>query len=656
MSGNENKISYEVHILQKGSWELHASYPGTQQSQAIRDAKALEKISTVTSVKVVREEIDADSGAVQENNIFASANLPEDQQPKGKIEAQKNPTAKPKPAAKKSPVRKKPAKPSTEMKAGAKIPRAIQEFDPDGTAGRTSLINVVVKLLLVVLFGAVIASLITGMASIWLRESSFGINTQTNILFALFVVSFTLSLISMSLSFLPRMNLNRSGKSNRNKEPKATLPKAPPPPVKRQDDPLPEQFRKDAEEAAREHREESEGDDEEDTEEDQDNTAPWIEEQQQFVMDYLQASLKEGSINKEQLDNFNKFGVNLFIAGACETLSQDRQLDEKTLASVISEPVQFMGFKRRDAESFPNKIQSYLLADSKYMQVYQAGCRAMKSYLAEDSDATTHLNNALEEWNKPKETGDSSAPVTVLFTDIAGSTSMTQTKGDAIAQQVVRAHNRIVRETLGAFNGKEIKHTGDGIMASFASTSNAVEAAADMQQGTLKHNASNPDLPLGLKIGLNAGEPIAEENDLYGTTVQLAARIVDKAQASQIFVSETVVGMCGGKKYTFIKHGPFNMKGFDDGLYLHEFIWNKDAAQPEPTPEVEVETDVEAETVVEMEQAPDTDPEAEAEAEAVSVPTDGEQPAPVDTPPEDDEAPSMDDAAAAPEDDKEPIA
>lgn len=149
---------------------------------------------------------------------------------------------------------------------------------------------------------------------------------------------------------------------------------------------------------------------------------------------------------------------------------------------------------------------------------------------------------------------------------------------------MVRAHNKIVREALSKFHGKEIKHTGDGIMTSFAQTSNGIDAAEDMQLGTQKHNANNPDLPLGLKIGLNAGEPIEEDNDLFGTTVQLAARIVDKAQAAQIFVSDTVYGICSGKKYTFVKRGPFEMKGFDGGLHLFELVWNPGGAAPEPDP------------------------------------------------------------------------
>jgi adenylate cyclase len=692
MNATKNKITFEVQILQNGQWETHASYPGDQQGQAIQDAKALEKISTVTSVKVTREEINSLSGSTTENSIFASANLPDEHQPKGKVEARKAKAAgggapKKKPAPEKKKTGKKPPpKPSTNMRAGADIPDEIHTFDPhEEEKPSFSMLGLLVKLLLVIAFSAIIASLLTGLAGVWLRESSFGNNTQSNILFGLFVASFAISIFSMGMSFLSKAKLGIGGKPRSQKAAEPGKVKTAKAKAKAQKDPLPSKFRDEAEKSAQEHKDEAEDNDskeEAQVEEPQEKAddsdpepgseigadvqegvnGPWVKKQQKFIMDYLLAALEEGEVDKSKLDNFNKFGINLFIAGACETLSQEHNLDGKTVSLVISEPVKYMGFKRRDAESFADRIQGYLLADSKYMQAYQAGRSAMKGHLEEDPDAAKYLKSALEEWNKPKEKGESTGPVTVLFTDIAGSTNMTQTLGDAVAQQVVRAHNKIVREALAKFNGKEIKHTGDGIMASFSTSSNGVEAAADMQMGTVKHNVNNPDLILGLKIGLNAGEPIAEDNDLFGTTVQLAARIVDKAQAAQIFVSDTVFGICGGKNYTFIKRGPYEMKGFEGGLQLYEFVWDKDAKLPEPDPvptpeatpsedipveekteavEVEISAQVkEPEPAVEEEPAiVETTPAAEPETPAENPETPPDAPDSLETPVEEVVAP-----------------
>ena len=580
------------------------------------------------------------------------------------------------------------------MTAGAEIPTQIKNFNPDDEKEEAtfSIFGLLIKLLMALLFSTIIASLISSLVGVWLRESSFRANTQSNILFGLFIGTFAVSLISMGLSLISKARLKSASKPRPVKAAAPAKASAPKPKfVEKKKDHLPGSFRDEAEKEAKNSKQDS--DPEEEKKKDQEEkkekekeeeaapeaeadaedqigadvgsgiNAPWVKKQQKFVMDYLLAAMEQGGVDKAKLDNFNKFGVNLFIAGACETLSQEHNLDGKTMSMVISKPVSYMGFKQRDAEAFADRIQGYLLADSKYMQAYQAGRSAMKSHLEEDPEASEHLQKALEEWNKPKETSDSSGPVTVLFTDIAGSTNMTQTMGDAVAQQVVRAHNRIVRDALAQFAGTEIKHTGDGIMASFTTTSNGIDAAADMQMGTLKHNANNPDLPLGLKIGLNAGEPIAEDNDLFGTTVQLAARIVDKAQAGQIFVSATVHGICGGKNYAFVPRGPFEMKGFDGGLTLHELIWDKDGVHPEPDPVpvpvaepvpepvAEPVPEPVAEPVAEPEAAPppepESAPESEAEAAEITAPSPQSNPAVEPEPQQDPAAASGDEVEAA---------
>ena len=296
------------------------------------------------------------------------------------------------------------------------------------------------------------------------------------------------------------------------------------------------------------------------------------------MMDFLANTFNSAKIDPHPLDNFNKFGVNLFLAGACETLSQTRKLDEKLRSNILADSVRVMGFKKPHAAAFAGKYEDYLMQDPRYMQMFQAGRNAMNTYFQDEDASGRHLGSALNEWNKPKQKAEQAGPVTVLFTDISGSTAMTQAMGDLGAHNVVRAHNRIVRESLTDCNGKEIKHTGDGIMASFTKITDSVDAAIKMQRQTLLHNQQNPELPLHLKIGLNAGEPIAEDNDLFGTVVQMSARIVDKAQADEIFVSDIVRGICVGKSYKFVNRGGYEMKGFEEAPTLYEVVWREDDA------------------------------------------------------------------------------
>jgi len=161
---------------------------------------------------------------------------------------------------------------------------------------------------------------------------------------------------------------------------------------------------------------------------------------------------------------------------------------------------------------------------------------------------------------------------TVLFTDIEGSTALTERLGDARAQELRRAHDAIVREALKGCSGSETKHTGDGIMASFPSASRAIECAVAVQRAI----AERGDTTLRVRIGLNAGEPVAEESDLFGTAVNLARRICDKAEPGQILVSDVVHQLAAGKGFTFADNGEAALKGFEKPVRLHEVRWRDD--------------------------------------------------------------------------------
>lgn len=301
--------------------------------------------------------------------------------------------------------------------------------------------------------------------------------------------------------------------------------------------------------------------------------SPQRERLKTYMLTFLNEALEGSQTGKATMDNFNKFGVSLYLAGAYEIASQDNRYNINDKSQILVEIVQTLGFKRSHASSFSNKYEEYLMADSRYMQMFQAGRNAINIIDSEKDSGPRLFKDALAEWNKPKSRGSQAGPVTVLFTDIVGSTALTQSLGDNDAQKVVRAHNRVVREALNIHSGKEIKHTGDGIMASFSKTSNAVKGAIHMQIESMKHNQVDPALPLHLKIGINTGEPISEDDDLFGTVVQLSARIVDKASADKIYVSETVHGMCAGKSYKFKNLGGFSLKGFDSEITLFEVLW-----------------------------------------------------------------------------------
>jgi class 3 adenylate cyclase len=161
----------------------------------------------------------------------------------------------------------------------------------------------------------------------------------------------------------------------------------------------------------------------------------------------------------------------------------------------------------------------------------------------------------------------------IMFTDLKDSTLMTTIYGDEKALHLLHVNNALTRNALKANGGREVKHTGDGIMASFATVSEAVGCAVAIQKAFLEHNTKNPESPLHVRIGLGAGEPIEEDGDLFGKTVQVAARLCAHAEAGQILADQMVVEQWEEDKAPFADLGQVTLKGFDRALRVYEVTW-----------------------------------------------------------------------------------
>jgi class 3 adenylate cyclase len=179
----------------------------------------------------------------------------------------------------------------------------------------------------------------------------------------------------------------------------------------------------------------------------------------------------------------------------------------------------------------------------------------------------------------PRATPGAAAPAVdaglraVMFTDIVGSTEMTARLGDSAALELVRAHDALVRRGLEAYGGREIKHTGDGIMASFDKVQNSVRAAADIQRRFAAYNADASET-LSVRIGIDAGEPVEDHNDLFGSTVQLAPRLCSEAEAKGIVVSGFARELCReADAARFVALGERRFKGFADKAQVFRFEW-----------------------------------------------------------------------------------
>jgi class 3 adenylate cyclase len=161
----------------------------------------------------------------------------------------------------------------------------------------------------------------------------------------------------------------------------------------------------------------------------------------------------------------------------------------------------------------------------------------------------------------------------IMFTDLKDSTLMTTVFGDTKALHLLHVHNAMIRNALREHRGTEVKHTGDGVMASFANAEDAVDCAIAVQKAFADHNQRQPEESMHVRIGLSAGEPVEEDGDFFGSAVQLAARICAYAEPDHILVAQVVRDECRSHQVDFVDQGKIIPKGFNTPTAVHEVTW-----------------------------------------------------------------------------------
>jgi class 3 adenylate cyclase len=158
---------------------------------------------------------------------------------------------------------------------------------------------------------------------------------------------------------------------------------------------------------------------------------------------------------------------------------------------------------------------------------------------------------------------------TLLFTDIVGSTELTQRLGDRAALEMVDLHDRLVRDAIERTGGREVKHLGDGLMAVFVAPDAAIRCALDAH-AALRDPAHRTGEPLRIRVGIAAGEPIERNGDFFGSTVQLAARLCMQAAPGQTLVSSSVAELCGHQQLQDV--GELTLRGFPHAVRAHAVV------------------------------------------------------------------------------------
>ena len=298
---------------------------------------------------------------------------------------------------------------------------------------------------------------------------------------------------------------------------------------------------------------------------------------QQMLMRFFRDCLVDPSARaftgQGKMDAQTRFACHLFLLGAGDACLASSGADDAQMQSVIQSALEMLGTDAERARGFVSNYESYF-KEPRYRAVMSAGRDAMASFLAGRGLKARALGDALAGWNaNTKEAATST--IAVMFTDMVSSVQTTQKLGDEGAMRLVQTHNLIIGSVLKTHRGHQVKHTGDGIMAVFPRVVDGVAAAAEMQRQIDEHNRISMSHPLSVRIGLSAGEPVREDNDYFGTVVQLSARVCAVAGAREVAVSDLVAELAGGENFVFseIQHLP--LKGFAEPQPVRMLLWEQ---------------------------------------------------------------------------------
>jgi class 3 adenylate cyclase len=161
---------------------------------------------------------------------------------------------------------------------------------------------------------------------------------------------------------------------------------------------------------------------------------------------------------------------------------------------------------------------------------------------------------------------------TILFTDLEGSTALLEAVGETAFLALLSEHDLIVRRALLTWRGREVKHTGDGIMAAFDGVAAALDCAIEIRERFAARSTPQDESALRVRIGMAAGRPVDRNDDIYGESVVLASRICDTADAGSVFTSDVVQAMGSEQGFRFRDVGRVPLKGFSAPVPVFEAL------------------------------------------------------------------------------------
>ena len=169
----------------------------------------------------------------------------------------------------------------------------------------------------------------------------------------------------------------------------------------------------------------------------------------------------------------------------------------------------------------------------------------------------------------------SDATATIMFTDVVGSSGLMERLGDRQGRLLLSKHDEIIRRQVAEHEGCEVKSLGDGFMFTFHSAGRAVAGAIAIQKAISEHNREQPEASIAIRIGVSVGEPIRDDNDMFGMSVIVAARIAAQAAGGQILISQIAHALTSSSGDFDVRPvGPVELKGVAGSHPLFEVVWS----------------------------------------------------------------------------------
>jgi adenylate cyclase len=166
--------------------------------------------------------------------------------------------------------------------------------------------------------------------------------------------------------------------------------------------------------------------------------------------------------------------------------------------------------------------------------------------------------------------------LTVVFTDLKGSTAIAETEGDLVSRTLIKHHNEIVFPAIKDNNGVFIKSIGDGTLSYFEQAQDAVRAAVRIQQGMDALNMSKKfKTPVLMRIGMHTGRCVVEKDDISGDVVNTASRFESVARPAEIYLSEETYNALSDKSEIYCRFAEQVMlKGKKEPYNAYKAFWN----------------------------------------------------------------------------------